>query len=115
MEADRSRDVAVYVVWSNQVGGKEQNVPKAAGLVADRRALHYWDGEQRVGKAFQPILQTPEAAWDVWLLFDRGVQWEGATPPAPAWWEHQLYLMPSENRLDPARFAKKAREIRERR
>lgn len=107
--------MAVYVVWSSQVGGKERNVAKASQLVSDRRALHYWDGGQRVGKAFQPILKTPEAAWDVWLLFDQKVRWEGEAPPRPAWWEHQLYGMPEEGLLNPDRFARKAREIRKRR
>jgi hypothetical protein len=107
--------VAVYVVWSDQVGGEERHVAKAAELVSDRRALHYWDDGQRVGKAFQPILHTPEAAWDAWLLFDRKARWEGGAPPRPAWWEHQLYDMPPERMLDPSRFARKAREIGERR
>ena len=103
--------MVVYVVWSSQVGGKERNVPKAATLVPDRRALQYWDEGQWVGKAFQPILRTPEAAWDVWMLFDRGARWEGKNPPRPSWWEHQLYRMPEELLLDPARFARKALEI----
>lgn len=107
--------MAVYVVWSSQVGGKERNVAKAAELIPDRRALHYWDADQGVGKAFQPMLGTPEAAWDVWMLFGRGVRWEGKALPRPAWWEHQLHRMPPERLLDTARFARKAREIRERR
>jgi hypothetical protein len=115
LESDHGGDVAVYVVWSSQVGGKERNVAKAATLVSDRRARHYWDEDQRVGKAFQPILKTPEAAWDVWMLFDRGVRWEGESPPRPAWWEHQLYQMPPDRLLDAGRFARKAREIRARR
>ena len=112
---DRSVDVAVYVVWSSQVEGKEQNVARAARQLPDRRAVHYWDGGQRVGKAFQPILKTPDAAWDVWLLFDRQARWQGKTPPRPSWWEHQLYQMPEDRMLDPVRFARKAREIEERR
>ncbi len=115
MEKDGSGDVAVYVIWSSQSGGKERNVADAAALVADLRARHYWDGGQAVGKAFQPILGTPEAAWDVWLLFDRGARWEGDAPPRPAWWEHQLYGMTDELLLDPDRFARKAREIEARR
>ena len=103
--------MAVYVVWSSQVGGKERNVAEAARLVADPRARHYWDGDLIVGKAFQPILETPEEAWDVWMLFDREIRWEGDTPPPPAWWEHQLYGMPPELQLDGERFAKKAREL----
>jgi hypothetical protein len=76
--------VAVYVIWSSQVGGKERSVGKAAEMVSDRRARHYWDGDQLVGKAFQPLLRTPGPAWDVWMLFDKGVRWEGASPPRPA-------------------------------
>ena len=112
LEKDGSTDVAVYVVWSSQVGGKERNVGQAAKMVPDRRALHYWDGDQLVGKAFQPLLQTPDAAWDVWMLFDKGVRWEGDAPPRPAWWEHQLYGMPPELALDGERFAKKASSLR---
>jgi hypothetical protein len=112
LEKDGSADVAVYVVWSSQVGGKERNVGKAAEMVSDRRARHYWDGGQAVGKAFQPVLRTPAAAWDVWLLFDKGVRWEGASPPRPAWWEHQLRGMPEELLLDGERFAKKASSLR---
>jgi hypothetical protein len=112
LEKDGSADVAVYVVWSSQVGGRERNVGKAAGMVPDRRARHYWDGDKAVGKAFQPILGTPEEAWDVWMLFDKGVRWQGVSPPRPAWWEHQLYDMPEELRLDGDRFAKKASSLR---
>jgi hypothetical protein len=56
---------------------------------------------------YGPILKTPEAAWDVWMLYGRGVRWEGQTPPRPDWWEHQLYRMPPERSLDPERFARK--------
>jgi len=115
LEKDGSADVAVYVVWSSQSGAKERNVADAASLVADRRTRHYWDAGQAVGKAFQPILGTSDPAWDTWLLFDRGARWEGNAPPRPAWWEHQLWGMTPERLLDPARFAKKAREIEGRR
>ena len=87
----------------------------AAKRIPDRRARHYWDAGQTVGKIFQPILGTPAPAWDVWMLFDRASRWEGDTPPRPAWWEHQLYQMPPEHSLDPSRFARKAREIEGRR
>lgn len=111
MEEERSTDVAVYVVWSSQVGAKEKHVPGAAELMEDRRAVHFWDPDQRVGKAYQPILGTPAAAWDVWMLFDRGERWTGAAPPRPTWWEHQLRQLPSERFLDPERFAQKAQNL----
>ena len=112
MDKDGNTDVAVYVVWSSQVRGRERNVAKAAGVIPDRRALHFWDGDKLVGKAFQPLLGTPDEAWDVWMLFDKGARWEGAAPPRPAWWEHQLYGMPPELGLDADRFARKAAALR---
>ena len=115
MASNSSPDVVVYVVWSSQVGGKERHVAQAAELIPDRRVRHFWDADQIVGTAFQPLLKTPEAAWDVWMLYDRGVRWQGEAPPRPDWWEHQLYRMSPERSLDPERFAKKAREMLERR
>jgi hypothetical protein len=110
LDKDSRTDVAVYVVWSSQVGS-ERHVGKASRVIPDRRARDYWDGEQVVGTAFQPILGTPDAAWDVWMLFDRNVRWEGESPPRPAWWEHQLNGMPPERLLDSARFARKASSL----
>lgn len=112
MAKDGNSDVVVYVVWSSQVRGKESNVAKAAGFIPDRRALHFWDGDKLVGRAYQPLLHTPDEAWDVWMLFDKEARWEGETPPRPAWWEHQLYDMPPERSLDGDRFARKAAALR---
>ena len=111
MAKDGSTDVVVYVIWSSQVWGRERHVAEAAEVIPDRRARHYWDGDRLVGEAYQPILETPDEAWDVWMLFDRNVRWEGHAPPRPAWWEHQLYGMAPEAGLDGDRFARKAREI----
>ena len=36
------------------------------------------------------MLPTPGAAWDVYLLYGRGVQWTGLQPPKPNYWMHQL-------------------------
>jgi hypothetical protein len=108
---DSTNDIAVYVVWSPQLGAQEKHVASATGLVSDARALHYWDGSMTVGRAFQPLLQLSEPAWDVWMLFDESAVWKDSAP-APAWWEHQLHGAPSERVLDAVRFATKARSLR---
>lgn len=92
--------------------GRERNVAKAAGVIPDRRALHFWDGDKLVGEAYQPLLETPDEAWDVWMLYDKEARWEGEAPPRPAWWEHNLYDMPPERNLDADRFARKAAALR---
>lgn len=102
--------MAVYVVWSSQLGAEESHVPDATGLIPDPRVRHYWDGEQVVGGAYQEPLGLTQPAWDVWMLFDGNASW-GDTPPAPAWWEHQLTSLPDSLRLDPERFARKAEAL----
>lgn len=108
---DTAQDIAVYVVWSPQLGAREKNVASAAALIPDHRARHYWDGGRLVGSAFQPLLGLLSAAWDTWMVFDRNMTWRGDTPPMPAWWEHQLSAGPPERHLDPARFASHAETL----
>ena len=108
---DNDDDLSVLVVWSSQLGAEEKHVAEAAALMQDPRVRHYWDGARLAGKAFQAGLGLGSPAWDVWLLFPPGVRWEAGQAPEPAWWEHQLRGMPSDRRLDPKRFADKAREL----
>ena len=76
----------------------------------DPRVRHFWDGQEVVGRAAQPVLHTPEPAWDVWMLFGRDATWDGPLP-VPAWWEHQLPSMPEDRHLDADRFSDKAGQL----
>jgi hypothetical protein len=109
---DSSKNFAVYVVWSPQLGANESNVENATTLIADPRARHYWDGKELIGKAYQPLLGLEAPAWDTWMLFDRDAVWRGDTPPKPAWWEHQLGKGPPALHLDPTRFASHAEALK---
>ena len=112
LKKDTSSNIAVYVVWSDQLGASEGNVASATSLIPDARARHYWDGNELLGKAYQPMLGLPAAAWDTWMLFDRDVVWRDDSPPKPAWWEHQLGRGPPELHLDPKRFASHAEALK---
>jgi hypothetical protein len=96
-----SVELAAYVAWVPELGAQPKDVPGGMGLVPDTRALHYWDAQELLGRAYERILPTPGPAWDVYLLFGRGVRWSGATPPKPAYWMHQLGGVTSGPRLDP--------------
>jgi hypothetical protein len=109
---DSSSDIAVYVVWSPQLGAEEKHVASATALVSDKRARHFWDQGELAGSAFQSILSLPAPAWDTWMLFDRNAMWREAKAPTPAWWEHQLAVGPPELHLDPDRFASHAEALR---
>lgn len=117
LDEQRGSDIAVFVVWSDQLGAQPRYVADAARLMPDSRARQYWDGQEVIGRAYQTLamdgrtftLDAP--AWDVWMLFDRDAAWR-STPPKPAWWEHQLYALPHERQLNPERFAAKAQTLR---
>ena len=96
-----SRDLAAFVVWDPELGAHRGNVPEGMALIKDSRALHYWDANEVVGRAYQRTLPTPGPAWDVYLLFRRGVKWIGAMPPRPDYWMHQLSGVTNAPHLDP--------------
>lgn len=110
MARDTTPSVAVYVVWSPQLGATERHVPGATALFPDPRATHYWDPDELVGALFAPGVGTDTPAWDVWMLFDRDAMWREG-PPAPAWWEHQLGSLPGDRHLEPKRFADHAQRL----
>lgn len=107
MRRASTQDVAVYVVWSPQLGAQERHVADATKLIPDARVRHFWDPSRLAGAAYQEYLGLSEPAWDVWLLFDRTAVWHDG-PPAPAWWEHQLGALAPDRHLDPSRFARVA-------
>lgn len=112
IEAD---DLVVYVVWSSQLGAEERHVAPGMRLIGDRRTVHYWDPDQRVGIAYQPVFDIPAPVWDYWLLYDREAEWSGDRPPTPEWYEYQGRPSgrPEELQLDADRFADKTRAILE--
>jgi len=118
LDKDNSAEIAVYVVWSPQLGAQEKHAGDATELVPDKRARHYWDGDMVIGSQFQELkhpdgtdLSLGSPAWDVWMLFAPDARWEVPGAPEPAWWEHQLGGMPEDIRLDPERFAAKAAQL----
>ena len=111
LKKNNTKAIAVYVIWSPQVGAQEKHVASAANLIPDSRASNYWDGSELVGKAYQPLLSLKSPAWDVWMVYDRNAMWRGDTPPKPAWWEHQLNAGPPELHLDAARWASHAEAL----
>ena len=88
----RSDSLVVFVVWEPILGGdRETAARRAAAFIPDPRARHYWTDELQLGAAFQaavPLVDEP--AWDVYLLYPKGVEWEGASPPTPSYYMHQL-------------------------
>jgi hypothetical protein len=108
LKVDTLPDVAVYVVWSPQLGAQEKHVASATGLIPDKRVKHYWDGGMLVGAVFQSLVGSSGPAWDAWFVFDKDAMWKADSTFRPAWWEHQLRAGPPELMLDAKRWASHA-------
>jgi hypothetical protein len=91
LAAAPAADVFVFVVWVPIL--KTDGTPDAEtlALVADSRAVHFWDEAGVVSPPFKDLLELPGRirAWDLYMLFGRGTTW-AATPPMPVYWQHQL-------------------------
>jgi hypothetical protein len=99
-----------FVVWVPMLGATEADVPVASRLVPDPRAQHYWDQSGRTMEVFRQPLGLQGEAWDVYLLYGRGVRWEGEVPPAPDFWMHQLSGAAGPV-LDPEVLARRASDL----
>jgi putative intracellular protease/amidase len=56
--------------------------PDVADLLVDRRATHYWDGEEKLGRDVGRIIgQDGSTAWDIFLVYGPDAKW-GDPPDA---------------------------------
>jgi hypothetical protein len=103
--------VHTFVVYVPALGAEEKHVQAAIPLMTGPRVGHYWDEEGISGLEFQEALDIPMYAWDVWMIYQPGQNWDpGSTPPVPVFWQHQLPSLPTEQRLDAEKFAQVVKE-----
>lgn len=98
-----SPDLAAYFVWVPVLGEDDEDAARRATVfVPDSRASHYWAATDSTAWAYRAALRlADEFAWDVYLVYDRGIEWTGEHPPAPTYYQHQLVgRLPDANVLD---------------
>jgi len=96
-------DLAVYSVWEPIFRtDNERAARKATILLPSVRVKNYWVGSQDFGKTFNGCIGLESGvAWDVYLVYLPGRVWDGATPPVPDDFMHQLGdRLPVEKNLD---------------
>jgi len=112
-ESEPSAKLRGYAVWVPKSGAVERHVDPASARARDSRIAHFWDGEGLELERFRAPLKMTSDVWDVYLLYPPGVRWDGSTPPAPAYWMHQLQALWSGPipPLDGAQLAAHARAL----
>jgi hypothetical protein len=110
-----SPDVRAYVVWEPiLLTDRAAAAPPATVLIPDRRASHFWAPDLELARAFRgPLGLEREAAWDVYLLYDRQSGWLAGTVPTPVDYQHQLYSLPNGKFLDEASLVARIRDLLE--
>lgn len=98
--------VHTMVLYVPALGANEEHARAAVSLLPGPRVSHYWDGSGNSGLEFQKTLDIPMYAWDIWMIYEPGAQWDEASiPPHPAFWQHQLPSLPKDQKLDAEEFA----------
>lgn len=98
--------IHTMVLYVPALGANEEHARAAMSLLPGPRVSHYWDGSGNSGLEFQKTLGIPMYAWDIWMIYEPGAQWEEASvPPHPAFWHHQLPSLPKDQKLDAEEFA----------
>lgn len=84
--------MSVAIVWVNMLDGDTAAAAhNAAREIFGRSSVrHFYDPHGRAGEAIAESLGglPGEAAWDVYLFYERGTEW-GDTAPQPVEWMHQ--------------------------
>jgi len=63
---------------------------RAAQSIADTRVRHFYDAKADVGKVIaQSLGEASRIAWDMYLFYAAGVEWN-QEPPQPIAWAHQM-------------------------
>jgi len=79
------------IVWIRMLpGDSETSAKEKAVILNDPRVRQFYDPKQRSGKAVSESLgYAGKVAWDIYLFYQSGEEWI-ETPPAPAYWMHQI-------------------------
>lgn len=106
-ERVKSAKLQGFIVWLPMVGGDGPLEAEALISKDPRLLVQGWDGQRVLGEAFAHTLKLNRPAWDVYLIYDRGIRWTAENPPAPSFWMHQLGRFSGADpalHLEPAMF-----------
>ncbi|MEX2263764.1 MAG: hypothetical protein WD696_17550 [Bryobacteraceae bacterium] len=86
----------VYAVWLPILDeDTEDAANRMLARLRDSRFQGFWDSRMTASRTFGKVLQFPEktTAWDMYLAYPPGVEWNAAAP-TPRFWMHQLSRLP---------------------
>ena len=76
----------VYVIWFSMLSTDARSRwGWTSGVLADRRAMHFWDEKRIVGSWFakqdNPQDKSPGIVWDAFYLYGPDAEWDSKPEP----------------------------------
>ena len=118
-ELEQDTTIVGLTAWISVEGwGNFADAKKLAPEIVDERMFHFWDPKMALGKLFKKPLNFKKkypTAWDVYMIYEKGVVWDDKYPPTPTFWMHQTKESESGlgkiNFLDKLIFTQKLKSI----
>lgn len=104
--------VAAYVIWDPIFGGDFESESKnLSKTLPDQRVQYFKDPNSLAGTLWKKVLKLfRPIAWDVFLLYGAGAEWN-AEPPSPDYWMHQLGALKIAPVLDEEEFTQRLKAL----
>lgn len=100
--------LVTFVVHVPALGAREEHVADTIPLLDGPRVHHYWEQSGIIGSHFTDVMDVNMYVWDFWTIYGPEARWEGALPPKPDYYEHQLGGFPRAKMLNAERFGVEA-------
>ena len=106
-------DIEIHAVWVSILDtDSRESVTRAATVLSDDRAHHYWDPKRVLNYQLLDAIafDVQLRMYDVFLLYDQDAEWDTRLPP-PAYWMHEYKRAPGPV-FDPSVFAAQIAKLR---
>ena len=102
----------VLVIWGPMQGYEtREHAEEAPAFVPDRRARHFWTTTHTCAEEFSAALGLEdEPAWDTFLVYKPGVEWQAGGAPTPTRYMHVGRSLPKERRLHGEKLAEEMQQ-----
>ena len=109
--------LVTFVIHVPTLGAKANHAADSIPLLDGPLIHHYWEETGIIGQHFAEVMGVDFYVWDFWAIYGPTSQWNGALPPPPDYFEHQLGVtsgtfrgFPKERVLNAQRFAAETRK-----
>ena len=94
----RDPNLRAYYLWGPFLQrDNEESARTAVQQCLAPETVHFWVPSQKLSTDLSLVLRLApgRVAWDVYLLYRRGITWDKIIP-APSYWQHQLDVLQGE-------------------